>query len=220
MNTTPQAPSGSNLLRFIFAATAFVGVHSAILVGAIHLAVALVFFSLAFAPTINALRAKSKHRWLHAIVAVILLVPAVCAIGWPGIDGRVALILPASLGAMLVSGFFAYSLLPGQVPVIVRMCHIRRGTPLPDGLERYARNLTWGWAILPAILVVIALAALAAFGLEAWSWVNNVANPLILAAFFAGEHLYRAWQMPHLGKSSMLQTFDIMANKDLWRRTT
>ncbi len=219
MSAAALSASESNVMRLTLTAAAFVAVHAAILAGAIHLAVALVLFSLAFAPAASALRAESKHRRLYAIIAAFLLGLAVSAIYWPGIDGRVALILPAFLGSMLVSGFFAYSMLPGQMPVIVRMCHVRRGKVLPDGLERYARNLTWGWALLPASLAFAALAVLAGFGLEAWSWINNVANPLILISFFAGEHVYRAWRMPHLGKPSMLQTFGVMANKDSWRHS-
>ena len=219
MSAAAPSSTGPKFSRLIFTAAVFISVHAAILAGAIHLAVALVFFSLAFAPAASALRAEKKRRWLYVTIAAILLVLAICAIKWPGIDGRLALILPAFLGSMLVSAFFAYSLLPGQVPVIVRMCHIRRGPVLPEGLERYARRLTWGWVFLPAFLAFAALAVLAAFGLEAWSWTNNVVNPLILASFFAGEHAYRAWRMPHLGKPSLLQTFGVMANKDSWRHS-
>ncbi len=99
------------------------------------------------------------------------------------------------------------------------MCHISRGKILPEGLEDYARRLTWGWVIVPAALGFGALAVLAAFGLEAWSWASNVANPIVLAAFFAGEHLYRARNMPHLGKASILKTFKIMTDSDTWRRS-
>jgi uncharacterized membrane protein len=219
MSAETRISSRSNVLRLTLTAAAFVAVHGAILAGAIHFAVAVVMLSLAFAPAASALQAESKHRWLYAAIAALMLILAAYAASWPGVDGRVALVLPAFLGSMLVSGFFAYSLLPNQMPVIVRMCHITRGKVLPDGLERYARNLTWGWAILPAVLAFAALAVLGAFGLEAWSWANNVANPIILASFFAGEHVYRARLMPHLGKPSMRQTFDVMVNKHSWRRS-
>jgi uncharacterized membrane protein len=219
MSAETRVSPRSNVLRLILTAAVFVAVHGAILAGAIHVAVALVMLSLAFAPAASALRAEVKHRWLYAAIAALMLILAACALSWPGVDGRMALVLPAFLGSMLVSGFFAYSLLPNQVPVIVRMCHITRGQVLPDGLERYARNLTWGWAVLPALLAFAALAILGIFGLEAWSWANNVANPIILASFFAGEHVYRARLMPHLGKPSMRKTFDVMVNKHSWRRS-
>jgi uncharacterized membrane protein len=108
--------------------------------------------------------------------------------------------------------------MPGQQPIITRMSHISRGPVLPDGLVEYTRLLTWGWAVLPMLLGLSALATFAAWGIEAWSWVNNVVSPLALVGYFVGEHVYRGLRHPHLGKPSILHTFDVMLNSMSWRR--
>ena len=147
-------------------------------------------------------------------------IAAVAAI-WPGLEGgfegETALILPPFIGYMITSAFFGHSLLPGQVPVIVRMCQVSRGTPLPDGLESYARIVTWGWTVLPAVLAVSALVVYWFLGLDAWSWIGNIANPIILIGYFLGEHLYRYWRMPNLDRPSLTRTFDVMLNSTSWR---
>lgn len=217
--TTADAPSsGSFIVRILFTAVVFAAIHVAILTGAISLAIFVLFCALALAPGTAALRGAGGNRPKFVLCAVALLALAACALLWPTSDGRLPLVLPPVLGYIVTSVFFAHSLLPGQVPIIVRMCLITRGDPLPEGLESYARNLTWGWAILPALLTLIALVVLAAFGLREWSWTSNVANPILLAAFFLGEHVYRAWRFPQLGKPSIVRTIEVMLNVSSWRR--
>ncbi len=206
------------VVRLTLAALTFLAFHAAILQGAISLAVAIVFASLAMAVAAKALRG-SKRRTSLAVFALGLLAAAACVLWWQVEEARVALVLPPLIGYFLASAFFAYSLLPGQVPVIVRMCHVAQGRVLPDGLEAYARALTWGWAILLAVLAFASIIALWLFGLEAWSWVCNVFNPLLMAAYFIGEHAYRAWRLPHVGKPSVLGTLGIMLDPASWQHS-
>lgn len=219
MKAAASPPLGPTLVRLSLAATTFLAFHVAILKGAISWAVAIVFCSLALAVGAKALHAARRRRSL-ALIAALLLGVAASASWWQVEEARAALILPPLAGLLLTSAFFAYSLLPGQIPVIVRMCHVTQGAVLPDGLEAYARALTWGWAVLPAVLALASMLALGLFGLEAWSWVCNVVNPLVFAAFFLGEHLYRAWRLPHVGKPSILRTLGVMLDSASWQRSS
>jgi len=216
MKTTASPPLGAALVRLSLAAATFLAFHVAILQGAISWAVAIVFCSLALAVAAKALGAE-KRRPSLALLAVVLLAIAASAVWWQVEEARAALILPPLFGYLLTSAFFAYSLLPGQIPVIVRMCHVTQGEVLPEGLEPYARALTWGWAVLPAVLALASILVLGVFGLEAWSWVCNVINPLLFAAFFIGEHVYRTWRLPHVGKPSILRTLGVMLDPASWQ---
>ncbi len=219
MKATASPPLGAALVRLSLAAVTVLAFHVAILQGAVSWAVAIVFCSLALAVGAQALRAGRRRSSL-ALLAILLLAIAASASWWQVEEARAALILPPLIGYLLTSAFFAYSLLPGQKPVIVRMCHVTQGEILPQGLEPYARALTWGWAILPAVLALASVLALALFGLEAWSWVCNVINPLVFAAFFLGEHPYRAWRLPHVGKPSILRTLGVMLDSASWQRSS
>jgi hypothetical protein len=216
-NDAPTA-SGSVVARLILVAAVLSAVHLATLFGSVRMAVAILFTGLAIVPTVGALGTVGGRRIRLALVAAGLIFVAVAAVAWPGLDGRAALLLPPFLGYMMTSAFFGWSLRPGHVPVIVRMSRVSRGDPLPEGVEPHARAVTWGWAVLPAVLAVGGLVVYWLFGLDAWSWVTNVGNPITLVGFFITEHLYRAWRLPHLGKPSFATTLDVMVNSSAWRR--
>jgi len=217
MTTAELHSSRPFTVQILLIAVAFISIHTATLAGAISLAVFVLFCALALVSATTALRAPKGSRSKYGLCAVALLLVAAGAVLWPTIDSRLALILPPLLGNLLTSAFFAYSLLPGQVPVIVRICHASRGYPLPEGLESYARRVTLGWAILPALLALTALAVLAAFGVREWSWVSNMANPILLSALFVGEHVFRGWRLPQLGKPSIIRTIHLMLDTPSWR---
>jgi uncharacterized membrane protein len=216
-NDAPTVPV-SVVARLILVAALLGAVHLATLFGSVRMAVAILFTGLAIGPAAGALGTVGRRRIRLALVAAGLIFVAAAAVAWPGLDGRPALLVPPFLGYLMTSAFFGWSLRPGHVPVIVRLSRISRRDPLPEGVEPYARAVTWGWAVLPAVLGVGALVVYLLFGLEAWSWVSNIGNPITLVAFFVTEHLYRAWRMPHLGKASLATTLDVMANTSAWRR--
>jgi uncharacterized membrane protein len=208
---------GRLLVRMLPIAGGFAAVHILTLSDEVPLAVAIVLFAIFVGPAASALRGAGRWRLLAALAAAAVLIAAV-SVEWPDAGPQAALIVPPFLFCLLVSAVFAHSLMPGQEPIITRMSHFSRGPVLPDGLVEYTRLLTWGWAVLPALLGVSSLAAFAAWGIEAWSWVNNVVSPLALVGYFVGEHIYRGIRYPHLGKPSILHTFDVMLNSMSWRR--
>ena len=219
MKATASPPPGPAVVRLALAAATCLAFHLAVLQGAISWAVAVVFCALALAVAAKALQAERRRSSL-LLFALALLAVAASVFRWQVDEARAALVLPPLIGYVLTSAFFAYSLLPGQMPVIVRMCHVTQGETLPEGLEAYARALTWGWAVLPLGLALVSILVLGLFGLEVWSWVCNVVNPLVFAAFFAGEHAYRAWRLPHVGKPSILRTLGVMLDPASWQRSS
>lgn len=206
------------LLKLIAVAAVFCTVHLLTLAGDIRIAVAVFLCAMVVGPGATSLRRVVNRAAVLAVVALVLAGCLALVLLWPNGGAQAVLIVPPFVGYMVTSGFFASSLLPGEDPVITRMCRIVRGDALPDGLEEYARALTWGWAILPASLALAGLAVFAVAGIAAWSWMTNVLSPLVLVAYFVGEHLYRGLFLRHLGTPSLIQTFDVMFNPVLWRR--
>jgi uncharacterized membrane protein len=217
--TPDTAPFRSGLLvRGLLIAAVFALVHFLTIYGAAPLAVAVLVCAMLIGPAASALRRAGRWRlvWLTAGAAALLT--ATVAVEWPEAGTQAMLVVPPFLCCLMVSAFFAHSLLPGEDPIITRLCRISRGEVLPEGLAEYARVLTWGWALLPALLGAAGLLAFAAWGIEAWSWATNVASPTVLAAYFVGEHVYRGFRHPHLGRPSILRTFDVMLSASSWRR--
>jgi uncharacterized membrane protein len=218
MNAVPASSRGALLVRLVSIAAVFCAVHLLTLAGDIRLAVLVFLGAMVIGPGAMSLRRLWRNRWVTVAMVAVLVAAIGAILAWPGAGTQAVLILPPFIGYMVTSAFFAHSLLPGDDPAITRMCRFLRGNVLPDGLEEYARLLTWGWAILPACLAVTAVVVFAVAGLEAWSWVTNVLSPLALVGFFVGEHIFRGIFYPHLGKPSLMQTFEVMFNSMAWRR--
>lgn len=218
MTTHAASVRGGLLLRVLPIAAVFALVHILTLSGAVSLAIAVLLCAMFVGPLASALRSAGRWRLLCTLAGAGALLVAAILVEWPDAGTQAMLIVPPFLGCLLASAVFAHSLLPGEDPIITRMCRVSRGEVLPDGLAEYSRLLTWGWALLPALLGLAGLLAFAGWGLEAWSWTTNVVSPTVLAAYFVGEHVYRGFRHPHLGRPSIVRTFDVMLNSMSWRR--
>jgi len=206
------------VMRMIMVVATFCAVHLLTLAGDLRVAVVVFLCVMVLGPGAQTLLQLWSHRGRIVAMAIALLLAVAALVTLSDTGVRMALIVPPFLGYMATSVFFAQSLLPGEVPVITRMCRVGRGDTLPDGLEEYARTLTWGWAILPALLAAGALILLNFAGIGSWSWMTNIASPLILIAFFVGEHVYRGVWHPQFGRPSLIHTFDVMFDSVSWRR--
>lgn len=157
------------------------------------------------------LLARRWQSWLGLLVAVVLLVLLA--------RSRFAfvplLLVPVAFIGM-IAWWFARTLRSGQVPLITRIVAALDGRPpqrLEPELQRYARRLTWGWALVLALLaacnLLLAMLAvpdglLAQVGIASplpvtetqWSWFANGANYGLVGGFFALEFLYRQHRFP------------------------
>ena len=217
--TRPDAPErtapGALIVRGVLAVGALAAIHLALLMDRPALALACLLWAVAASMALNAWRKQGRKRLVLALLAA-----GHFALGWlqasaAAFDAPLALILPPTLGNLAVSGIFAYTLLPGHEPAILRVARVSRGD-VPADLAAYARRVTWVWAILPAAIMLTALSALLLAGLSAWSWIANVANPVLLLVTFLGEHLVRGWTFPQYGRPSVIWTLSVMLDKRAW----
>lgn len=205
------------MIRLLVFGLVLISVHLLTLAGDIPLAAMTVVGALLLVWATAMLRGTARRGLNAVIVAVVFLAVAGIVAAVPAPDMHTVLIAPPFLGYLLTSAVFGYSLLPGRDPLITRLCRLMRRGALPDGLEDYARMLTWAWAFLPAFLAMAALGIYGAFGVTAWSWASNVVNPALLVTFYVGEHIYRGLYLPHLGTPSILETVEVMFDPVSWR---
>jgi uncharacterized membrane protein len=205
------------VMRVVLIAATLAGVHLLTLAGDLRVAVVLFLCVMVLGPGAQTMLRLWSERGRIAAMAVALAAAVLALVALNDSGVRLALVVPPFLGYMATSLFFAHSLLPGEMPIITRMCHVGRET-MPEGLAEYSRLLTWGWAILPAMLAVGAVLLLVFVGIEPWSWMTNVVSPLVLIAYFVGEHIFRGIRYPQFGRPSLLHTFGVMFHAMSWRR--
>ncbi len=203
------------ILRALMALAALVAVHLSVLADRGALALACLIWGVAAALLLNALGARGRKRAGLTVAGVAVAGLGALQAAAPAFDPTLAIVLPPTLGNLAVSSVFAYTLLPGHEPAILRVARVSRGE-VPADLAAHARRVTWVWAVLPAAVMLTALSALAVVGLSAWSWIANVANPVLLLVTFLGEHLVRGWKFPQYGRPSVIWTLSVMLDKRAW----
>lgn len=224
----PEAPARARpralIARGLVVVTALASVHLAVLADRGALALACLIWGVAAAMAVNAMGTAAgasaegtggRRRAGLAVAAALVAALGGLQAAAPAFDPRLGLVLPPTLGNLAVSSVFAYTLLPGHEPAILRVARVSRGQ-VPADLAAHARRVTWVWAVLPAAIMLAALSALALSGLGAWSWIANVANPVLLLVTFLGEHLVRGWKYPQYGRPSVIWTLSVMLDKRAW----
>jgi uncharacterized membrane protein len=142
---------------------------------------------------------------LSALIALILIASG-------GVN-RLLDSLPALIAA-LIAWVFARTLQRGRVPLIARAIAALDGTmQLSDpAIARYARRLTWVWALYQAVLAAIA----ALLALQTAGALNGMAAavisprlfgaivlPAAVGSLFLGEFALRRWLLPQAPRHSL-----------------
>lgn len=122
--------------------------------------------------------------------------------------------------------FFGRTLLPGRRPLVARAILAFEGEQrlAQPGVSRYARSLTWAWALLlgTQALVMLACAAgatpdgvMARLGYDAplhvpgnWAnWYLHLGGFVVIGLFSIGEFAFRHWHLRHLPHDSPRRYF-------------
>lgn len=167
---------------------------------------ALALGDIALVVLLDGLLARRARHWLLLLVAI----PALSLLSHSRFALVPLLLMPALLLAIAASGF-ARTLRPGRTPLIASIVEVLEGDDaanLPDRLRRYARWLTFAWALvlgsLALVNLLLALCAvpggvLASVGIAPplavtstqWSWFANGFNYGLLGLFFVVEFACR-----------------------------
>jgi uncharacterized membrane protein/acyl-CoA synthetase (AMP-forming)/AMP-acid ligase II len=148
-------------------------------------------------------RARTQVRKLAAVTAGIAILAGLAAVPKAASLEWVMFLPPILINGVLCYGF-GRTLLHGRVPMATEFARHARGGDLPADLVVYTRQITLAWTVLFAAMLTVAT-ALAAFGsLAAWSWFANIANPLLVGAFFLSEYAWRLHRFRHHRHTSLL----------------
>jgi uncharacterized membrane protein len=168
----------------------------------------LALVSLVFVPFSLPLFALRWRAWL--------LFAAICAGSWWLVKyggGRPLLYLPSILIPAALAWFFGRTLAAGRQPLITSVALAARPAT-PDYLLRYSRRLTQLWT---GIFIAMTLwdLALALFApREAWSFMANGANYLVIGATVTIEYIYRRWRFRDYSHPGFVEYLRIVVTAD------
>jgi uncharacterized membrane protein len=168
----------------------------------------LALVSLVFVPFSLPLIALRLRAWL--------IFAAICAALWWLVEyggGRPLLYLPSILIPAALAWFFGRTLVAGRQPLITSVALAARPAT-PDYLLKYSRRLTelWTGIFIAMTLWDLLLAALASR--EAWSFMANGANYLVIGATVAFEYLYRRWRFRDYDHPGFVEYMRIVVTAD------
>lgn len=130
-----------------------------------------------------------------------------------GAEGARAVLAALPLaGNLALAWHFGATLRPGREALITRYCRAEHGE-IPASLAGYARRLTVLWTFFFLAFCAANLAMLAGFGPPPGS--SAVANLVLAATFFLGEHVVRGRLFPQFGPARPVRTLRAMWRADV-----
>lgn len=112
------------------------------------------------------------------------------------------------------SWIFAHTLAPGKMPLIERLARLlHEPDGISDEIARYARKVTFAWALFLAglallnltlalianpdgILLMMGVRPIVTVPQAVWSLFSNFLNYVMAGLFFLGEYIYRQHKFP------------------------
>ena len=168
----------------------------------------------ALALAVAALAAVSAPTQRTPVIAAVALaagaVAALCA-ATPGMAGILLGALPLA-GNLLMAWHFGATLRRGHEPLITRYTRAELGR-LPPEMAGYTRRLTGLWSAFFLAFAAANLLTLAGMGPSPGP--SAVANIVLSALFFLGEHPVRRALFPGLGPATPLSTLRAMWHADV-----
>ena len=104
---------------------------------------------------------------------------------------------------LLLAIVFGRTLAPGAEPLVTRFARMMHES-LPPEVERYTRHVTIAWTVFFAGLFATSALLYLVGGPSAWSYLANVASPLLVCAMFVVEYLVRHRVLPHWERVGVL----------------
>jgi len=199
---------GLSLVSFLF-------LHMAVIREAYGVAI-MIAFTVAAANAAFEFRTRGSRQARSALlVCAAALLCAEIALLW-GYPGAILVLIapPLFINGFLLF-FFGRTLLPGREPLITRFRRLEKGQVAAPFVS-YTLRITQLWTLLFATTIGLALMAALMGDLGLWSSISLIYMPVAMAAFFAGEHAYRALRFGAEGRTSPLQTLRFLAHPDVW----
>jgi uncharacterized membrane protein len=157
------------------------------------------------------IRGPRRLAWQAAVALTGITLVALTARGTP----PVLLMLPPVFIPAAIAFTFGRTLLPGRTPLVELVVRGFHAPAAPqDAVIRYARHVTWAWALLLACVALVnalLITNLAPGGLldlagftprwpvspAAFAWFANTGTYLLIGGMFILEFAVRVWRFPN-----------------------
>jgi uncharacterized membrane protein len=143
---------------------------------------------------VAARRAKRREPvlWALALAALALW------LGWGFLEQQFTHLFFIEHAGMnlLLAVTFGRTLTGESEPLCTRFARIIHGTLEPD-VVRYTRHVTLAWAIFFTSLFVLSCALYFGKFVAAWSFLANIASPILIATMFVVEYAIRLRALPN-----------------------
>lgn len=102
---------------------------------------------------------------------------------------------------------FGRTLARGREPLCSRFAAMVHGRPLAPEVAAYTRRITAAWTSFFVVVVAVSALLFATASLDTWSTFANYLTLPLAALMFVGEHACRRIALPHVRRSSIVESF-------------
>jgi uncharacterized membrane protein len=140
-----------------------------------------------------------------AALALVALAAVGLWLGWGSLQRNFpSLFFVEHAGAnLLLALVFGRTLRAGAEPLVTRFARITHPA-LPPEVVRYTRHVTLAWTIFFATLFTLSCLLYLGGLLAAWSFLANIASPLMVGSMFLAEYAIRLRALPHWPRAGIL----------------
>ena len=139
---------------------------------------------------------RAKRR--ETIAGILALCALALWLGWGVLERHFTNLFFIEHAGMnlLLAATFGRTLARGSEPLCTRFARIIHG-PLEPEVVRYTRQVTIAWTIFFTVLFVLSCALYFGHFVAAWSFLANIASPVLVAAMFVIEYAIRHRALPN-----------------------
>lgn len=149
--------------------------------------------------------AARRSRRPLLVGSLLALAAAGLWLGWPQLERHFPdLFFLEHAGANLaLAVVFGRTLRSDGEPLVTRFARLLHGS-LPPEVQRYTRSVTVAWTVFFAALFTLSCALYLGRFLAAWSFLANIASPILIGTMFVVEYAVRLRALPHWERIGIL----------------
>jgi uncharacterized membrane protein len=152
-----------------------------------------------------AMRRSRRRAW---VIAAIAAGAVALWLGWGLLEQHFTNVFFLEHAGMnlLLGVAFGRTLVGGNEPLCTRFARIIHGTLEPD-VVRYTRRVTLAWTIFFLTLFTMSCVLYVGKFVAAWSFLANIAGPILIATMFVVEYAIRLRALPNHKRIGILGSF-------------
>jgi uncharacterized membrane protein len=151
------------------------------------------------------LTVRRSGRPLAALALLALAAGGVLWLGWDSLERHFASVffIEHAGANLLLALLFGRTLRAGEEPLVTRFARIMHPV-LPPEVERYTRQVTIAWTVFFATLFTLSCLLYLGGFIAPWSFLANIASPILVASMFVVEYAVRLRVLPHWERVGIL----------------